>query len=1823
MAQYRVEIDIVPKIQGNLFSEIAQQANAALGNITAALQKGAITPAEAGQAVRTLQVGTERQVAQAGRLPEGDPGRITTGVGSQTQKARDELTRTFSSSSEAFTKLNAEINRMAEAIGQKIPTLTQAEARRLGTTLGQQTALETQPLAFSRATNQLIRPTGAGAAAAPADIETALKTQAEQERAMLQAQLAAEEDYVRATADLAHARMELGAQVAQILQGEENYAVNRALITQAMERVRAQTAELLTVDEEYIRSRALGVQAQAAIDAQTRAMLAVDGRYIEERAAGAQSNREITVATERARQATAEYANTELTMRESLVQGRVKVLQLANEEGTLADVTAEEARLRAGFRANVARINAADTEYARNIADAATAAAQTAASAGEIKAADANYVNAIERQARTATGTGAVRAEAVAGDPTALANLTRRQIAAGSTAATVAEARVGNEQALNAATRTLVAKAQFESQVKQRVLDMSEGELQELAQRKALDREVNRQIQRRVVDAEVAAAAERGVTPTRTQQLQAQLRTRTSGEAVNPLEQATLGQALGQRLLQVGQFALAGVSIRQTLTTVTQMVDAAEKLESRFSQINLQLTAIGQADQMGKVRDSVLDMAKNLGLAADGLAVVEQRAIGVYQNVAKASDATRAVGQLEVVSTAAGAPVKAEEIFKNLQPAALAFNTTVGAIGDKIVGLSQRMGVSIKETIDFFGRAAEVASSTGVTLDQLAAIAGTLQQRISLGGTAAADLFDRVATAAGQNMDKILELAGRIPALAPKLQELTTDLATGDTGPALLVIAQSWDSIGASAQSALLKQIANRREMATFKALLDNLGPALAEESAHIDDNGKLTTANAAAQETVSQAIARFREQIRQLGVALANAGIADLFKDITSLATTVASAVSEVFKVFNQINDLLGHVPGRFLALAAAIGAVALAIKALRAIRTSDIMTSILGAVGGGGEAGGAGGAVMSTVEGLTLRQRLGGILQGGAVAAQEGVTGGLAGSTVLGKIPGLGGIAGAEGGGSLGALATSLPGLLATGATVLAIQHAYDGVRKKLEAAGKTFYDSASKALQTGTDEQKKTVDAIASGHQSVAERLAGAIGLDTPQKEAKRAEVDVSAAGETAALKAVQNIKGLGGTLGTETTRQSFGFFQGMAKTRKITIQSLIDRIGKGDANAITEARGLLANLSLDPNIKAQVDSAISLATDTTKQAAGLIIQSADQVVGGFKAGNKTSTEALAAVHDALMTDQGVLAAQQKAGSDTSGIQKEIDQLNSMAQDVVSTVTSWADQMVQIVGALGGTSLDTQAAMADEVTQIETALGQADITPQVALADVLKIVQVKQAILKSMADHTTDAIAGLNLLTGGTTISAEDLQKAGLLPADLLAKINPPAPAPPPPPPPPPPPGVGPGPTAIGPQPPAAPQPAYTLPAFTGLPGGVPLAPPVAPPAPPPVQGAPPASLPSSPYDLIPDGYTWNLFGLKLTWDAKAKGFHFDATAADIGAQNQAVIAQAQAGFALTKSQTQDPVKQAQATLASAQSTLGLLQAQTGDAKATETQIKQAEAQVNDAQVGVDQANNAVTVAGIDLVRAQLGLGANAVEDAKVLKKKADEAVAEAKGKGGVAEAQAQIQELQAAQAGVDAIFKQAQAALDLTIAVDEFNGDSVKAAKDTLTKLNQQLSNEVAKNAGSEVTDPIRAQIKTQTKAIADAQIADQESLIDFQLQMNEITTGQAISMYQAMLGIAVNEKDRRALLLKINELQKQTAGDLQFNIGDIKVPTLYEARRAQATALVGTGYNDNRNVVMNIIVNNQGDLDAAVETFTAAANAPSRYSTAPRIYSSYN
>lgn len=200
---------------------------------------------------------------------------------------------------------------------------------------------------------------------------------------------------------------------------------------------------------------------------------------------------------------------------------------------------------------------------------------------------------------------------------------------------------------------------------------------------------------------------------------------------------------------------------------------------------------------------------------------------------------------------------------------------------------------------------------------------------------------------------------------------------------------------------------------------------------------------------------------------------------------------------------------------------------------------------------------------------------------------------------------------------------------------------------------------------------------------------------------------------------------------------------------------------------------------------------------------------------------------------------------------------------------------------------------------------------------------------------------------------------------------------------------------------------------------------------------------------------------------------------------------------------------------------------------------------------------------------------------------------------------------VREEIAAQQTVDEATRDMVAAnTDLAIAVANAHGKTVEAARLGVHKANDALAKAQSRSGGKSTAETQRAMADVQTAnaALRDAQVQDAMDTIDFNLQMKNITASSAITQLQEILKRKdLTQQQIRNIQMKIKGLQDEinSAVGSQFNLGAIKVPTVYEVRKGLGIDAIAKVMEE----ATHLLANPNGNTYRALGGPAAAATTP--------------
>ncbi len=1038
-----------------------------------------------------------------------------------------------------------------------------------------------------------------------------------------------------------------------------------------------------------------------------------------------------------------------------------------------------------------------------------------------------------------------------------------------------------------------------------------------------------------------------------------------------------------------------------------------------------------------------------------------------------------------------------------------------------------------------------------------------------------------------ENSTAIAELYRNNVQLVGSYQEIINALGEGNMGKVIERLAKDWELLSKTEQEGIISALGGRREAAALVSVFGNPDAYTRTLKAALEgaDEGKTASYFAKLQDTVGLAAQRLGEQFTQLGEALFRAGVAGALKDLITIGSGVLTIVGGMTRILANFNESLGGLPGRILVLVAALRLLA---ATGRAVRQSSIGTSVAGIAG---QAGGSVGAI-----GLARRNAALLALQRSPLAA-DGTAAISAGRL---RLAGANGALRAGGGAALGLLGGPY------GAALLGASVGYSIYQNK-QADAKRKTDELRDEFRDHSKYNRDVLQQIVDQDAALLaeegnENLRGKAAITAASRAARR--IDGSAEQE-------RFTGGVGGGLFGDITRKRLaGRVSGRAR----------DYFGKKIAD--DEARGpgpfgVLTGL-------VQKELPTFDATGLSKEEIAKIKTAADQGVA----------EAVE-LRDAILGIQSATAAGRdklKTAIASFTKKKTVRKLSEFYNEAEGPGSSEASKQLDVIKQeyeAGQTSAaNYAAALRSSLTglrdQVQASKGDArpKLLERVVEAEKLQNEFVEQQALRLLNTQLDYAEVGGTASPRNTVAALEralpqfrspknrqdigkrirDAQKQ-ILENELAMEDD-------------------------------------AIKRLAIARAGIPI--------------SSQSRIIELEQQLNDMSVTWGAFLIE-TYGSVEKGAELtrklaeemirrgikDASEAIAFIQRQRTIISplvaavkgdvtALAARAVGKDVSKES-KDAAAAVAKAEDArlakliedlkatgLGVA-TPPSRARATAEELKRLE---NEAE----KASKEKLGAGLELEQARAER--DPVLLARIAIREADLNARIARDAGDAAgEIRAAAQKIRAENQLQDALADVFLAQRELAQTTLEIAGDTVGAAR---------IGSEIAAKKLKDAIDAVRAaggdpennaeisglrgEMARAQANVRDTDLSKREADIDFFLQMEKITTGQAVAQLEALLQIPnITEERTRELLLKIKSLKADLGKDYQYNLGDIKLPTLYESHRLGATTAAGGSYQDNRVFRFEMVNYNAQDYAASLDAVKNAANQPPRVGTTPRLY----
>lgn len=1375
-----------------------------------------------------------------------------------------------------------------------------------------------------------------------------------------------------------------------------------------------------------------------------------------------------------------------------------------------------------------------------------------------------------------------------------------------------AEEQAGADRAVTKSTRGLKAvidrkiAGEDYKEATRTPKELEAAEKRRVAAVEADARKVQSETRRRQVAAEAEivntekaarAAALRAANPTLIQRAQAALHNRTGQEPREPSSFATGGQLLGQGLITSARFAASAAILYGAVNSVQQMVRQASILEAEFNKIDAQFRSLGQGDQVDGFKKSIFEIAAATGEQADEVARVGFQMKGAFGGTREAIEATTSAIQIARVTG-----LSLVEVVDSLTAASKSFGVPITELGDEALLVQENFGVLAKETLTVFGDVGIVARQSGLSLHELGGIMGGLQQIAGRSGTALAEAIGRVLPAVGQSAGEILKLYQTVPQLAQNFPKMRDLLGSGDNGAVLLQLIRDFKDLDQTQQNALITQLGSRREAQTLIGILRQHGVILDYIDNKTKSAGKTQEYFNKLQETLSQRLDRLRRQFEQFGQAIFNAGLGDALKDIVTGGALILSWAASIGGVFAEANKATHGLAIRMLELYAAV-------KLISALKGLSILQG----------AGGIGAGTRAADAGANFLWNAAGRYDKASAAATAG--GGIFGNVALpGRQPSGIGAAGTQ----LGAVRSAASGGLAalglspavlTALAAIAVGTAYKNAKETSDKAAASFRkdieDLSEERLTKIVEDRGNLLDQIETnlaehlgfatnranakaerGQDRFAQKVALERAVNTLGPGGGRAQAAVDAPDDTDYQAA--GAAGLIGDLRTKPTgwkRLATAVFEGTpvggiaaatpfgrwaierAASKKEGFDEIYKKAKEGDEKEVAHLESEMAKLKADHTR----GGVLKLASFTTSRDAlkgkmaadeathriitGQAIASLSEIETRYQSGMASVSEYAAA----MATELAAMEAGVGAITDPDQHQQMLDQIAAIKAKQAALPSTLAQGLADVKIS----EIELSGGGPEDKLPILTALLKDPkfTDPAKRLAVSKQINQLEHDILLTRASRAKTAAEEVAILTAGSERAPETRIE------QLVQNIT------------------------------TFDKGFYDY--VIDVAGGADKA----------------AELLRKAVTLAIERSITVSAALGQILAPQADAIRTQVSAID--AQIAAIDAQiGVSGPGGGRGATRNALGAQRDTLQGSLDKLvtppasiipipGKKTKPDANEKAAAEERKAAEAKA------AKEKNDDEAKARLEYRRAELE--GDPVGQAQVAIEEAQRAASVAVTNGEKLRAKTQL--LEAQRALIAAQLQVHDSARGIDLALANAAGDMVRVADIELDQARDRLASALARNNKDDAQQARAGLISAEAKRAA-AEITHEESEADFLHQMELISDAQYIARYRSILNLIPPEKiqERQRILLKLHELEKGTADDLNFDIpSQIKLPTLYEVRRIRQTEAAGSSYSDNRQINVQYNVLTAQDHQAALDDLLAVTAGGARVGAIPQGY----
>ncbi len=405
---------------------------------------------------------------------------------------------------------------------------------------------------------------------------------------------------------------------------------------------------------------------------------------------------------------------------------------------------------------------------------------------------------------------------------------------------------------------------------------------------------------------------------TRFQRVQQRMAARSGGPERLPEEFQTITQFLSSKALTSAGFALSGAVLYGGVTAMKEMVKEASELDKELRLIDSLLRDAGRGDQFDGLKKAIMDVSIETGVAADQLAKVERSLLGVFRvrdetkpleeqdqgpNVPASTEALKVAAKFSAVTGVDPKLITDElvAIFKSFED--VEKGISFQSLADALVAVEDESSVAAESLLEIAGSLAPIVSQFGISSEELIRYSAAATQGSALSPSATADGLNRFLTDLVGKKANILDIYQQSDIDPQQAIELQKKFKSGDMSKVIDQLIRDYQELSPDLKLKFNRDVIGKKDAKAVVGLFEN--PTLALRD--VDSRGALNERWNEVRDTLITSMQQLRTSFEELATKIFDAGLGDVLKNLAIVTGGVVEAFTKLLGLFLFANDKLG----------------------------------------------------------------------------------------------------------------------------------------------------------------------------------------------------------------------------------------------------------------------------------------------------------------------------------------------------------------------------------------------------------------------------------------------------------------------------------------------------------------------------------------------------------------------------------------------------------------------------------------------------------------------------------------------------------------------------------------------------------------------------------------------------------------------------------------------------------------------------------------------------------------------------------------------------